>query len=547
MQPIGMSVRRKQPLPQQTAANNLMNTENGYYHSGTGFSVTPNGAIGFSKEVEDKMSLLRLAEKSTAGPVIPQVTAAAAAQGSSCYSNRDAFDRMNITCQSIFPDSFQYTGAPSSSFGANQYEDEGDEEDSDDGYTGASLTVSRDLLNQMENSMFTGAAPSYAQNASKIVELNDKLKVHQDDKILKQARRIIQMYSIHQAYLIYKTMDINGVQITRKPKPERTSTKPPAPRDGPTPNIFKAHMQLKEENPTGVDHKAFDDAVKKLLHEWASVFVSIKNGETMEETVKFKTFKFWHDHMKSMDATESEKKHCKDNMDMFMQLMNNYTQAIDMLKKLERGVHPFYADPHYQPLEWKEILSKAVSKKADQMIRDFKMTQKNKGKGNGPTHATGAHNGKTHVSQDTQKAHVGGDFSSTNGGNLMLSSDVCQCGPHAIPVLLKAAAKDLKSAAASCASGYCQCEEGPLITQLGRQNESNSVLDAMKRSYAKERNFRRTMQPNRAQHVQHNTNEGRRGKGRGNQYGRRTGAKHIHIHTGGGFYDPSMEYGGHVF
>lgn len=88
------------------------------YETGTGFSITPDGAIGFAHDIENKLSAMSLsAEASNAAK--NGVSNAAADAGTTnklaatIKSNRDAFERMEITCESIV--------VPG---GANGYDDE---------------------------------------------------------------------------------------------------------------------------------------------------------------------------------------------------------------------------------------------------------------------------------------------------------------------------------------------------------------------------------------------------------------------------------------
>ena len=80
------------------------------YETGTGFSITPDGAIGFAHDIESKLSSMGLSAE-TANAKNNVSTAAAAAPAAvdtgtnklaaTIKSNRDAFERMEITCESI--------------------------------------------------------------------------------------------------------------------------------------------------------------------------------------------------------------------------------------------------------------------------------------------------------------------------------------------------------------------------------------------------------------------------------------------------------------
>ena len=109
-----MSVRRHENrrYEQEDYAHRagLMPAAHDHFETGTGFSVTPQGAIGFSRDVESKLEMMKLstacANNASNAPVQTAAPAAKAVPSASTEikSNRDAFQKMRITCQSIQPE-----------------------------------------------------------------------------------------------------------------------------------------------------------------------------------------------------------------------------------------------------------------------------------------------------------------------------------------------------------------------------------------------------------------------------------------------------------
>lgn len=623
-----MSIRRKDDANNQSNVVPLSAPQakgsDDYFHTGTGFSVTPHGAIGFSRDVEDKMMFMKISDQNnstlqTAAPAPSQQLVAPAVGGP--YSNREAFEMMNITCQSIVPQqqpSFAYTGAPHSSRYHQHHkdeqddsdEDDDDDEDCEDAKCGKpfTMTVSRDLVNQMDNYIFTADAPNYVKNAAKLIELNDKLDVRQDDKDVEKARNILRAHSIHQAAVIWKTIEFKDEKITRKPKPQKSSLVKPVPdKDGPVPNIFKALLQLQEERGQAgdINFKTFEGIVNSLEADWRAKFTDLKGIHT-PELVKFKTFKYWYDHMGSMDATSDEINHCKKNIDEFKTLMQKYQGATKELKKLESVAnHPFFADPHYHPKEWQALSTRLSSKGFDKAIREAKSkikhaqgghAEKNKEHHEKTTTGTASsfqdyHRGYSDgVRLGTSMADWGSGSNGFDGGLstssslVNTSSNMCQCGPRAIPVpvstgIQAASAGSGKgtttatpaAAAAACSNNYCTCEEGPLLTTQGnRGGDSNAESEALLARV--QSRVRKAIALNSALHnkqhgggkhgaVKNHHDQHPHGHAGGKGHGGGGTPKHAHKvtninhfhgrshakHVGEGFWDESMNYGRHVF
>lgn len=75
----------------------------GPYETETGFALTPNGAIGFAQEIENKLAVANAVTQATAAQVKTLAATPAPEQKATggVQSNRDAYARMQITCESI--------------------------------------------------------------------------------------------------------------------------------------------------------------------------------------------------------------------------------------------------------------------------------------------------------------------------------------------------------------------------------------------------------------------------------------------------------------
>lgn len=98
------------------------------YETGTGFALTHNGAIGFSHDVEAKMAQMKLsAQVESSGGNHNSNAQKSSDEGGQCNdsvpkSNREAFERMHITCESIVDDGISY--------GAEMYNQHDDSDES---------------------------------------------------------------------------------------------------------------------------------------------------------------------------------------------------------------------------------------------------------------------------------------------------------------------------------------------------------------------------------------------------------------------------------
>ena len=110
-----MSLRRNPPPPQlqqpldhsAVYAHHAQQQQLVPYETNSGFALTSSGAIGFAPEIENKLALASaITQAAAAAPPAPAPAAAAASeqpqqQQGGVQSNREAFARMQITCESI--------------------------------------------------------------------------------------------------------------------------------------------------------------------------------------------------------------------------------------------------------------------------------------------------------------------------------------------------------------------------------------------------------------------------------------------------------------
>jgi len=100
-----MSLRRKEPASTAASGNDgaasAAAARPSPFETGTGFSVTSSGAIGFSEEIEKSLEAMHMGTQLSTEATPPQQSRTAATAASTISCNRDAYAQIHVTCASV--------------------------------------------------------------------------------------------------------------------------------------------------------------------------------------------------------------------------------------------------------------------------------------------------------------------------------------------------------------------------------------------------------------------------------------------------------------
>jgi hypothetical protein len=122
-----MSLRHKPQAEQVVLIPRSHHQQHAGVDTASGFSITHGGAIGFSHDIESRMSTLSLS--AAAGDAAREQKVENRDAGGAIMSNRDAYARMRITCHSVQPPAAAvgksfYNSGSNCLFLGNEYLDE---------------------------------------------------------------------------------------------------------------------------------------------------------------------------------------------------------------------------------------------------------------------------------------------------------------------------------------------------------------------------------------------------------------------------------------
>ena len=410
------------------------------------------------------------------------------------YSNRDAFERMQITCKSIVDSAPQAVS------------------------TGEAVTPLGEVFGAVDmdqiSDFLTGS--KYENNARKILKLSEKGDPSIGHESVDLAKNVIASCEYHNAYVSYKKMEPNSEKKPTVHDGMVTYTSPI--------NFFKAVYQIIEE-PKDVMKSmipVLHTLYKELLHKWRSDFVEVGSDlKTQDRIVSYNQYRAWKS---SLSDPEMKKQQDKisiitKNIQTFEKLMKDYETAV---KKIPDSFEP---QKGFIPSEWKEFRKvtkqiRAVENAATKPKGNGKdqSHHENNGRGGGNNRPYSVHNhNHYHGFRPRMNAGIDSDWtealgtgmpmeggayplvstgagaptlgsslaSGKNQGNMETSaSRFCQCGPDCVPVPIHTG---VASAAAGAVSGivprkplaqqapvktaskdgdFCKCKD-PLVETAG--------------------------------------------------------------------------------
>lgn len=247
------------------------------YETVTGFALTSSGAIGFAQEIENKLALAAAssAKQASSAPGAPQQQMQAQGQkaatpllGGEVTSNRDAFARMRITCESI---------VDNKQLGPRGYaeRESGDEFGSDGagaGWTMGTTSMLDDGVHMVE----TGAPAPYYNRALHVMQ-----NPHANEKLLTAAEKVVRELHI---YRIFKKKWSMHEHAAGRSKRKGGNSKHVVP------NIFAAYD-------CGRGSEEERAALKKRLYRLNTLFNSVvqkwPDAHARQEVYKSGFFPFW--------------------------------------------------------------------------------------------------------------------------------------------------------------------------------------------------------------------------------------------------------------
>jgi len=392
------------------------------YDPGTGFSVTPSGAIGFSQDIENRLSAVSLA----AAPVQPEMpsTSSSSSSNSQVTSNRDAYNRMRISCQSIVPETSSKKQHLSLPYGCGNDK----EEEYEDSFmnTGEGMSGWGSVMQGGGNDvLMTGAVSRAVKNARKLVlnPLGRTLTV-EEAELQKVANDVFLCHNIKESFYAWHKSEEGQKAMQGKTRL----------------NIFKilTHVHhltnwLSAENQDkDKDALTLQKAVDDLKNAWLAKFHL--------QIINFGTYKYWKKTVAEQAASNSEaKKQCEENMKVFATFMTMYAAACPIAQRLhDRLVKIEKYKEDFQPEDYKVLSDKGVTN----ALRHLKVPKSRRKKSaacipNDPSNTMMM--GAAYDSLEDEDDAMHGP---------QTSGDFCQCGPHAIPVPMYSGAP---------MGNFCQC------------------------------------------------------------------------------------------
>jgi hypothetical protein len=418
------------------------------------------------------------------------------------YSNRDAFERMQITCKSIVD------SAPE---GVS---------------TGAAVTPLGEVFGAVDmdqiSDFLTGA--KYADNARKFIQLAEKGKPGMEPKNTDLAKKVLASYEYHNAYVSYNKMEGSAdKKLSTVQNGMVTYTSPI--------NFFKAVHQMEEEGNDATKSMIpiLHGLSKDLIQKWMNSFDDVDSQfKTHSKMVTYNQFRAWNKSLADPEMKNQPEKKATitKNIETFKKLMEEYGSAV------KRIPPTFVPTRGFIPHDWKEFGSKKMTR---ELKNSENIKAKPKGNGGGPPHHenNGRGNGNyrpqiihNHFHGDQPRTNAGIDLvndwaetfstgmpmeggeyplvstgsaapafgsslaSGKNQGNMKPSaSRFCQCGPDCVPVPIHTG---VDSAAAGAVSGivprkplaqqalvktaskdgdFCKCKT-PLVETTGTPTEN---------------------------------------------------------------------------
>jgi hypothetical protein len=279
------------------------------FETGTGFAVTPHGAIGFAQDVEAKMAQMNLHTGVQALAAAPCASGDAQSKNESSSdprSNREAFERMHITCESIVDD--QYLGAP-------VYEDEDEESGLDDEERFATHAGFGDDIDSPGMLMMTSRGIA-AQNAA--VELHRM----QGLPTKEQLTRTRDNDDIHDACRQW-------LKVNKNPKKMNF-------------NAFTAYAKMKDKMKAEKDAKV-DESVKNALVQvqaaWRDFKKKCPDGvkKSAYSSIRSTEINFWKiiDSHCNQHQDEKIKNRCREALTSLTDVCRRYEEFYGFMEKLD--------------------------------------------------------------------------------------------------------------------------------------------------------------------------------------------------------------------
>ncbi len=305
---------------------------NGPYETETGFALTSNGAIGFAQEIENKLAVANSVIQATqqAAQVATPLASAPEQKSSGVQSNRDAYSRMQITCESIVDKE------PLNKSRMSLYQQHDDEDLHDNAYLESDDHEHHQEMHRLA-SLFEPAAGVYGVETGIDALSRIAFDIHHNTDVFsmekhKSARTMAKMLAKQwQIYRVFR-QKLNLIHNTtgkshRAGKGEGLK---------PSINVFRAYEQTKSDPMVSQgDKDEFKGHVNKLMQLWDDLMIGMpeKYKQLSELNPKTNLWKAVQEMMSSARMGSSEARFAVKKERILEEIYKKYAAIIAFIEQ----------------------------------------------------------------------------------------------------------------------------------------------------------------------------------------------------------------------